>query len=410
MYNTEETMGDAATRMIIHSNILNASLINNICVNEIDDNAFLKFPEAYYVKDEQGNRTNNINPNFDYWYHDPDVESMDVWKNGELYHLLHSLKVLEIKAHGNVLDFDIEEIIDEVLNPIEEKQRYTTEDNYILDIAYRSDIMAATISDRIHKLTDIPHYVYNNYPIVKESMFDDNYHRHIIDEIFHEDQIEYLLLGLKALGLSFKGDDGETPQDGSLTEDHIRNISVASFNQNIDVIMKSSILHYVISKQLIEQTQVINGVSYGILTEGYFEDEYTSRQVAYIYTSETHTCYYVSDYDLRSAIIALDIMGITNISSLGSIDNIVKIKGYITVAKDKLGSIEEAINVVTKSAITNKIFSNILIANGYTTLINTQEVNTFIMDDNNIIIARSEAIVTKADLKTLLTTLSSLPM
>ena len=30
--------------------------------------------------------------------------------------------------------------------------------------------------------------------------------------------------------------------------------------------------------------------------------------------------------------------------------------------------------------------------------------------DNNIIIARSEAIVTKADLKTLLTTLSSLPM
>ena len=410
MYNEEETMGDAATRMIIHSNILNASLINNICVNEIDDNAFLKFPEAYYLKDEEGNKTNNINPNFDYWYHDPDVESMEVWKNGELYHLLTSLKVLEIKAHGNVLDFDIEEIIDNVLNPITEKQRYTSEDNCILDIAYRSDIMSATISDRIHKLTDIPHYVYNDNPTIKESMFDDNYHRHIIDEIFHEDQVENLLLGLKALGLSFKGDEGDTPQDGSLKEQHIREISIGSFNQNMDVIMKSAILHYVISKQLIEQTQDMNGVSYGILTEEYYEDANTTRQVTYIYTSQTHTCYYVGESDLRNAIIALDVMGITNISSLGSIDNIVKIKGYITVAQGKLGSTEEAIEVVTNSAITNKIFSSILITNGYTTLVNTKEVNTFIMDDDNNIVVRSEEIVTKADLKTLLTTLSSFPM
>ena len=83
------------------------------------------------------------------------------------------------------------------------------------------------------------------------SMFDDNYHRHIIDEIFHEDQIEYLLLGLESLGLSFKGDDGDSTQQGSLKEHHIREISILSFNENMDTIMKSSILHYVISKLLI---------------------------------------------------------------------------------------------------------------------------------------------------------------
>lgn len=406
---TGETKGEATTRIIIHSNIINASLIHNVCVNEIDDNAFLKFPEAYYLKDSEGNKTNNIDPNFDYWYHDPDVEDVDVWKNGELYHLLTSFKVLEIKAHGNVFDFDIEEIIDSVLSPINEKQKTTSEDDCILDVVYRSDIIAATISDRVHKLTDIPHYVYNDDQTVISSMFDDNYHRHIIDEIFHEDQIEYLLLGLESLGLSFKGDDGDSTQQGSLKEHHIREISILSFNENMDTIMKSSILHYVISKLLIEQNQTVNNVDYGIVAKEYYEDSETIQQVTYIYSSQTHTCYYVSDGDLRNAITALNVMGITDISSLGSIDNIVKIKGYITVANGKLGSMDKAIEVVTNSAITNKIFSNILISNGYTSSINTKEVNAFVMDDDNNIVVGKESIVTKADLKTLLNTLASLP-
>ena len=50
------------------------------------------------MKDDSGNKTDNINPNFDYWYHDPNIESPEEWKNGELYHLLTSLKVLNIKA------------------------------------------------------------------------------------------------------------------------------------------------------------------------------------------------------------------------------------------------------------------------------------------------------------------------
>ena len=235
-----------------------------------------------------------------------------------------------------------------------------------------------------------------------ESMFDDDNHRHIIDEIVHEYEIEYLLLALKDLGLSFSGtataqNEGANLQNGSLTSSDITNISIANMIENIDAIMQSSILHYIISSKLIATN---NGG--GIVVDKYYENKDDCYDVITQYENESKRYTYVNDSDIRAAFEILHAMGITNISDLSSIDDD-SLEGYFANVKAYLEkNNNENVTMaqfVTESAIINKILSSIFISNasGILQMIGIEKISVNGVSDSSLV--EGVEIITISDLQ-----------
>ena len=346
--------GDKAIAMMVESNILNASMIYNMCGNEINESTFLSFPQSYFEEDSN----TKIDPECQYWY----------GVNGELYHLLTSMKVLEIKASKNTIYFNVEKVIDGLLDIHDEETNETK-----LDFVYHSDIIAKTISERLLEtptptegghIVEIPNVESIENSNVKEgrSIYDYVEDRIALsDRIIHEIEVENLLRGLRAISVEFaKGFE----YDHIFDDISITLLTTANKEDNtktnLDVVLLSSILQYVISDNLIYQKQTVGDKSYSIVTWNYYKDSNTYT-TDYIEKFDNYSEIYITKAEIISVVMGLKEFNVNSIKEVSTNFTSDNLKDYFgknaEFDKDKL------ITAVTSSAILSKIFSHILLSN-----------------------------------------------
>ena len=354
------TNGDVVTEILIRSNILNDTMVTNICgASEIDqDNSLLVFPKAYFKED-----SNYINHDFEYWYHDAHTLADD-WANGELYHLLISMKTLGIKAHGNAIDLNEDKLLDDLLTDIGNGKCK-------LDVVYESDIFAATISRRLFavptpKTTDeaaitLPRVKNDGTTILYE--VEDR----IIasDEVILEPEVKALLFAItEALGKDFHADESNETA-GFEYKDIFKTIKVSELlvtkegqtKSNLELVLESSILHYIISDSIINQKQSINDTtSYGIVTWDYYLNK-DDKVLNYVNKFDDYK--YLTKTEIKNMITSLELFGVESIENASSFN--------VDTLYDKFGTnssnTNTLINSVVNSAVMSKIFSQIITSN-----------------------------------------------
>ena len=219
-----------------------------------------------------------------------------------------------------------------------------------LDVAYLSDSIANTISYRLNEFADIPLYSYNN-----EMVFDETPNRNVSDRIISGKEVKALLAGLEALGMKFSS--------GSLAASDIENIALDKLVTNIDDVLESSILHYIISTKLIEQTQSDSS----IVVYNYWSGNETYADIEVVKVigegryDEDGTYIYVHTNQIKESIEVLNKMGIDSFESISNINKIEDIAKYFDKATDEYYTADMLVNDITESAIVSKIFSQLLV-------------------------------------------------
>lgn len=336
-YNDEFTRGQYLRKMVVTSNILNGTTVDKIAGDGVPSaDSAIKFADAYLNVD------GTVNKDFVAWY----PTTSETYDKCELYHMLVSIDELNISALGNQISLSINENIDNLLS---EETHNGEEGECILDIVYHSDNIANTISDRLNTSSlPMPNTTYNNKP-----MYDVTSTRLASDKIFVEDEVEYLLLGLFSLGLEFHD---ENNSNHTLDYSHMfDNVLLSTLKDNINTVLDSSVMHYFVSDNLINQVQTINNVDYSIVTNTTWVNSSTQKTVVIV----NNTCKYIEKQEIIDAIAVLDSLGIEKVDDASGID--------LTYLKSSFGSQNpnrvELITQINKSAIMSKIFAQILISN-----------------------------------------------
>lgn len=342
-----KTKGEIARKMIVTSNILNMTI-----VSKLTSTKDIIFPESYVISHDNPITTEfdrEIDITLSNWY--PQTE--EEWDNCELSHFLLSVTELNLAANGNDISFSTNEIIDSLLT---KSVTSANEEDVKLDMVYHSDLIAMTISKRLKEFADVPKYRY----LDSASIFDVNGQSRVdIDEIIIEEEIELLLIGLKALGLQFAGSD--------LKSSDVENIDLGSLVNNIDDVLHSAILHYIISEKLIDQNQVVGSESNGIVVYNYWTntteaDIEVVKKIGVGNYKDSEVYIYVHINQISEAIEVLDMIGINKIEDISNMNSVDKIAEYFAKALSKNISKEEVINNIAESAITCKIFSQIFLS------------------------------------------------
>ena len=370
---------------ICSSNILNYTIVNKIGGGNIET-SLLAFPKAYL----EGNVVDNAQ-----WYPVNNWEdiSENAWEDCELNRLLIGISELGISATGNKIIFSIEEKLDTLLDQskIEPKDLTTNEDNSKLDVIYHSDIMAMTISKRLNETGNgitIPEFKHTNKEnpnevkrihITKEGRIS------LDDEVIAEDEVEKLLTAIrKGLNFNFFSSDPNKKFEYSKI---LESVSITELNSKpedsektrLELILDSTILHYIISENLINQKQTVtennNGTSetksYAIVTKDYYTEYISNDDYRMIEVVDDHN--YVAADEIIKAIGALSGFGIDSIESISTLD-INDLKEKFAPGDNETPEIVEnratLIKQVSDSAILSKIFGQILISHGIFDAIN----------------------------------------
>ena len=329
--------GNALRRIIVVSNILNITTVDKIAGDDVQtDASAIKFASLYLNSD------NTVNKEASAWY---PVDELN-YENCELYHLLICVDELGITASGDSISISINDKLDMLLTSAKHGASGETK----LDVAYLSDSIANTISYRLNEFADIPLYTYNN-----EKVFDETANRKASDRIISGKEVKALLAGLEALGMKFS--------NGSLAASDIENIALDKLVTNINGVLESSILHYIISTKLIEQTQADSS----IVVYNYWSGSQTYADIEVVKVigegryGEDGVYLYVHTSQITESIEVLDMIGINSFESISNINNIGSITGYFSVAISKGYTAERLVTDICESAIVSKIFSELLV-------------------------------------------------
>ena len=336
-YNSEFTRGQYLRKMIVISNILNGTTVDKIGGKGVLPNDYkIKFASAYLNED------GSVNKEFAAWY--PTTEAD--YNKCELYHMLVSVDELGIEAFGNEISLSIDENIDMLLDT---ETHNGEPGEKIIDVVYHSDNIAMTICDRLNE-SSIPTPKKTHYGV---DIYDDTDTRSLSDMIIIEEEVEYLLEGVFSLGLEFHVEDDPNHE---FDYAHIfDNIGLQVLEDNIDVVIESSILHYMISGNLIDQEQVINGKGYSIVTFTTWTNATTEKEIAFV----NDTCEYIYKEEIINALEVLHILGIQSVHDASNI-NLDYLKNYFGTGSTNR---EQIIKEVIESAIMSKIFSQLLVSN-----------------------------------------------
>ena len=332
----DDAKGNALRRIIVVSNILNITTVDKIAGDDPQtDASAIKFASLYLNSD------NTVNKEASAWY---PVDELN-YENCELYHLLICVDELGITASGDSISISINDKLDMLLTDSKHGASGETK----LDVAYLSDSIANTISYRLNEFADIPLYTYNN-----EKVFDETANR-ASDRIISGKEVKALLAGLEALGMKFSS--------GSLAASDIENIALDKLVTNINGVLESSILHYIISTKLIEQTQADSS----IVVYNYWSGSQTYADIEVVKVigegryGEDGVYLYVHTSQITESIEVLDMIGINSFESISNINNIGSITGYFSVAISKGYTAERLVTDIGESAIVSKIFSELLV-------------------------------------------------
>ena len=362
-------IGASLRAQICKSNILNATTVDKIGGNDgpVPETYSLVFPKAYL------NLDGSVNKDASLWYPQSFAADDTTWIDCELNKLLISVVELDIVASGNTINLSINEKIDmllddSVVEPLDDEENKNTK----LDVVYHSDIIADTISRRLTDTgVEIPYIDSNKKPI-----FDNiEGRRKLDDHIIHEDEVETLLKAVFNLGFTFNSTK-------KFDYEHIfDDISLSDLSSNINnsevSILNSSILHLLVSSELIKQKLSIDGSQYSIVTRNYMKD--SSSSVTVVDTFEvtelivTHTYDYIKKDEIKIAINSLSLAGITKVDEASTI-NSDKLRELFVTNKDSDNS-KQLIENISQSAILSKIFGQILISDKYT--IGTEEYSYY---------------------------------
>ena len=358
---TGETKGEAARRMIVTSNILNKTLVHNVTGDdEHHENDLILFPSEYFNEDRK-----TINQEHAAWY----PKTATNWEDSELNRLLISMIELDIHADGNKISFLPEALLDTLLDK-------NNDDETKLDIAYRSDIFAMTISHHITEEEGLLIPVLDNHtpdplkPSSEYVIYDLAETRKFEDEIIHEDEAEKLLLALLTpvdeggLGVSFEAgfDILGKSSEGGLS------LNVLTNNISSEVsLLNSSILHYLISDNLLGQKQATSDnkdPGYSIITDTYYksadEDTVAYYTNSHIEGEETYSCTYINKDEIVVTINSLTRIGINSINDVSKIETTQLITLFGT--PDGYKNNKDLAENIANSAILSKIFGQILIS------------------------------------------------
>ena len=356
-----KTKGEIARQMIVESNILNITIVSKLA-----DAKDIVFPQLYVITaDDPETLTNErvIDIRHDIWY--PADDESSSWDECELSKFLNSVIELELEADGNNIHFSSNVIIDSLLDPA------TTSANpndVKLDVVYQSDVIAMSISDRLDKFADIPEYAYKD----SSSVFETNEvgSRTLADRIIVEEEIELLMIGLNKLELEFSNNDLNASDVENISLAKLLEVDTLTGDKNIDRVLESTILHYIISGQLIDQNQTINSEVNSIVVYNYWTD--SSLEAADIEVvkkigvgnyNEDGVYIYVHDSQIKDAIEVLELMGITRIEEIAQMNNMNKITECFETASSKGIEASQLIDSIAQSAVTSKIFSQIFLSN-----------------------------------------------
>lgn len=407
----DDPSNDTFRKHICTSNILNITTVDKIGGNApVNEHSILAFPALYLNEDK------TVNKYKEEWYPADEWEDISItaWADCELNRLLIGIIDLEVQADGNDIIFPVNEKMDMLLSD----SRVETDSNQTkLDVVYHSDIVAATISRRlndtggksndptVHNVT-MPEVKFNGNPIYIEE------EARILttDKIIEENEVELLLTGvMKVLKIKFDGNDSNTFEYDQILKD----IEVSKLNAdldadlknelktdypnaktNLDVLLESAILHFIISDNLIFQNQKVGDEEYAIVTVDYFSD--SNRSQADVNVVNVHN--YVESSEISDVIKSLECLNIQKIEQASTIDTNYLSQHFGTQATNREAKIEQ----VSKSAIMGKIFSQILISNNLLSKMdakyteNIKSVNE--ANDNDLV-----DIITKDDLNSILT-------
>ncbi len=330
----DETNGETLRQTIVLSNILNITTVDKIA-GDGNDSA-IKFTNAYLKSDGSVNRNSSA------WY-----PVGDDYQNCELYRLLICVDELEITATGNTISISINDKLDMLLDT---NTKHGLAGQTKLDVAYLSDSIAMTLSTRLNEFTNVPYYSYSG-----ELMYDQSGNRFLTDNILVVEEVEALLKGLTSLGMTFAS---------GIESSDVENVSLTKLADNIDVVLSSSILHYIISDKLINQTQSGASVvvyNYWSGNESYADIEVVKKIGEGNYGTD-NTYIYVHTSQIKEAIEVLDMMGINSLDDISDMNDISSISQYFTAAASKGYTSDELIKNITESAITSKIFSELFLS------------------------------------------------
>ena len=388
---------DAKFRMYIcTSNILNYTTVDKIGGTDVvDASSTLAFPSSYLTSDNRVDKLNSL------WY----PVSDETWYDCELNRLLVGIVDLEVSATGNNINFPINEKMDKLLNqsivePVDAEGNVNTK----LDVIYHSDIMAMTISRKLNDTGSngiaMPTVKYNGSTIYSEV-----FGRIVLnDKVIVEDEVELLLVGvMKVLGMTFD-------KDGFQYDNILSNVEISKLNSEytngktrLEALLESSILHFIISDNLIGQNQVFveNGESKtrAIVTSQY----YSNSSISSADITVVNEYDYITDSEIINVIQALNALGINSIKETSSI-NLGHLKQYFgSEATNKDVLIEQ----VCSSAIVSKIFGQIMVSNNILTVIDARFGSSYMNNLKTVLEANDNEevkIVAAADLGEILDT------
>ena len=193
-----------------------------------------------------------------------------------------------------------------------------------------SSILRATISEKITNNTNTPEYLYNDllgeYP-TKSLIGTTSY--------LTAKEIYNLVVAAKALDLDFS----------TINSDTIANMDASLINDNIDILLESAIIHYLLSVNIIEQD---------VVTSTYYETDDVLSVFNVTSINYNGECY-ITKEELKYALTGLQTLGISA-GSASSIDSTYLDRFNIT--NDPQGDLRKQ---VYESAILSKIFSGVII-------------------------------------------------
>ena len=384
--------GDPKFRMYIcTSNILNYTTVDKIGDNY--SSSTLAFPSSYLTVDNKVDKLSSL------WY----PASDETWYDCELNRLLVGIVDLEVGASGNSIDFPINEKMDTLLSqskvePLDAEGNVNTK----LDIIYRSDIMAMTISRKLNETGSngiaMPTVKYNGSTVYSEVSG-----RIVLDDkVIIEDEVELLLVGvMKVLGMTFDKDGFEYDNILSTVEISKLLSDYADGKTRLEALLESSILHFIISDNLISQNQIFNengeSKTRAIVTSQYYSNSSISSADITVVNKDG----YIIDSEIINSIKALNAFGIESIKDTSTI-NLGHLKTYFgsgATNKDLL------IEQVCSSAIVSKMFGQILVSNNILMVIDDRFGSSYMANLKTVLEANDNEevkIVASADLAEIL--------
>lgn len=344
MHESGVTRGQKIREMIVISNILNRTTVDKVAEGtNPNSEASLKFAKAYLHED------GTICDETQLWY----PASADSYEDCELYHLLASLDDLDIKATGNNITLSINENIDTILDDLKDLPEG---EESILDRVYLSDNIAMTISTRLNKTTSgVDSYRLPTSQANGNSVYDLIANRRVLeDKIINEEELERLLIAINCLGLKFH--DENDPDYEFKFEDVFKSVTLTDLQSELDKVLASSIIHHVLSDNLIKQKQQHYDESRYIVTNTSFMDKVTENTIVnFVGATEDR---YIEKAEISLAVDILISFGFNKVDDAANV-GLQQLKYFGSENTNRA----QLIASVSESAIMSKIFSQILITN-----------------------------------------------